>query len=445
MFSRYFAATLWILCAVSAPAQRLGQTKEQVVAESGLASEENHSKSTAVYRHKWLRIEVTYDNGIARRLVCTSLDPLSDDQIREILKLNAAGGSWHELNVSGAVRLWQGANFAQAKCDRLNPRVLTLYGGVSFPSAPPVVTTPPVAALVVKSTGAPIAPQRVPAAAGKAAADNAISPMVKGLVTALFGVVFPLVVIGLAVVFVVKGLVPWLIRRHANAPAKIIQRQMDPGAKKVINPCPSHLYATAPRAIAARPTETLDTITWDNFELLIAEIFRRKGYSIEISSGLGADGGKDLTLRKDRELAFVQCKKLAPSNRVTATQMRDFFGLMVAESAAKGFFVTTGYFSADAKKFAVGKPIELLERSDIEALVAERSVPGENLYDITSWVETFASRVHIVNPTCPFCESPMKLRRGAFGRPFWGCTRYRTRFCKGKRDPREGLLQARAS
>ena len=249
---------------------------------------------------------------------------------------------------------------------------------------------------------------------------------------------------------VVKHLLGRLLGDRAAAATDGAQRPSNTRPRKVFQPRasqvrPAPLPPPLPQPLPPSTANvcTLDSLSWDNFELLIGEIFRRKGYSIEISSGLGADGGKDLTLRKDGELVLVQCKKLACSNRVTATQMRDFFGLIVAEGAAKGFFVTTGYFSADAKKFAVGKPIELLERSDVEALVAQRSLPGENLYDITSWVEGFASRVHIVNPICPFCESPMKLRRGAFGRPFWGCTRYRTHFCKGKRDPREGLLQAR--
>jgi hypothetical protein len=243
---------------------------------------------------------------------------------------------------------------------------------------------------------------------------------------------------------IVKHLLGRLVDGHAPGPADDTQRPSNT-PRKVIHPRASQLRPPAiPTSLppSTRNVCTLDSLSWDNFELLIGETFRRKGYGVEISSGLGADGGKDLSLRKDGELTLVQCKKLARGNRVTATQMRDFFGLIVAEEAAKGFFVTTGYFSADAKKFAIGKPIELLERFDVEALVAETSGPGENLYDITSWLDAFASRINIVNPLCPFCDSPMTLRRGAFGRPFWGCTRYRTHFCKGKRDPRDGLLQA---
>jgi hypothetical protein len=155
---------------------------------------------------------------------------------------------------------------------------------------------------------------------------------------------------------VVKHLLGRLLGDRAAAANDGAQRPSNRKPRKVIQPRASEVRPPPlPQSLPPSTANacTLDSLSWDNFELLIAEIFRRKGYAVEISSGLGADGGKDLTLRKDRELAFVQCKKLARSNRVTATQMRDFFGLIVAEGAAKGFFVTTGYFSADAKKFAM--------------------------------------------------------------------------------------------
>jgi restriction system protein len=204
----------------------------------------------------------------------------------------------------------------------------------------------------------------------------------------------------------------------------------------------AQLSAVAPAKLFSEEEATLDSISWEHFELLMAEIFRRKGYAVEITSGLGADGGKDFMLRKDGKVSLVQCKKLAIDNRVTATKMRDFFGLITAEAASTGFFVTTGYFSADAEKFASGKPIELVERADVELLIREVSLSGENLCNVASWINTFAASTNIVHPLCPFCDEPMRLRTGALGRPFWGCIRYASHRCKGKRDARSDLLQA---
>jgi Restriction endonuclease len=124
---------------------------------------------------------------------------------------------------------------------------------------------------------------------------------------------------------------------------------------------------------------TLEDLSWENFELLVGEIFRRKGFEVEISSGLGSDGGKDLTLRREGEVRLVQCKCLSADNKVSVMAMREFYGLIVAEKAKSGIFMTTGLYSRDAQEFAEGKPIQLFGRPDIEKLMASVARPGENL------------------------------------------------------------------
>ncbi len=52
--------------------------------------------------------------------------------------------------------------------------------------------------------------------------------------------------------------------------------------------------------------------------------------------------------------------------------MRDFYGLVVSEGAAGGIFITTGAYSRDAMEFAAGKPIQLLDRLEVEHRVAVR-------------------------------------------------------------------------
>ncbi len=113
--------------------------------------------------------------------------------------------------------------------------------------------------------------------------------------------------------------------------------------------------------------------------MLAGEIFRRKGFEVEISSGLGADGGKDLTLRREGEVRLVQCKLLSAENKVSVMAMREFYGLIVAENAKRGIFMTTGLYSRDAREFAEGKPIKLLGRAEIEQLMASVARPGEPL------------------------------------------------------------------
>lgn len=42
----------------------------------------------------------------------------------------------------------------------------------------------------------------------------------------------------------------------------------------------------------------LNDMSWQEFELLVGEAFRRKGYAVAENGGGGADGGVDLVLKK---------------------------------------------------------------------------------------------------------------------------------------------------
>jgi restriction system protein len=184
----------------------------------------------------------------------------------------------------------------------------------------------------------------------------------------------------------------------------------------------------------------LEYLNWENFELLAGEIFRRKGFEVEISSGLGADGGKDLTLRRDGEVRLVQCKLLSAENKVSVMAMREFYGLIVAENVKRGIFMTTGLFSRDAREFAEGKPIKLLGRAEIEQLMASVARPGENLCNVRNWIDDFAAVAQVTDPNCPRCRKSMKLRRGPTGRAFWSCSLFPR--CRGNRNARTELVQA---
>jgi restriction system protein len=47
-----------------------------------------------------------------------------------------------------------------------------------------------------------------------------------------------------------------------------------------------------------KSVETLRAISWQEFEELVGEAFRRNGYTVTETGGGGADGGVDLVLKK---------------------------------------------------------------------------------------------------------------------------------------------------
>jgi restriction system protein len=83
-----------------------------------------------------------------------------------------------------------------------------------------------------------------------------------------------------------------------------------------------------------------------------------------------ADGGVDIRLQKDGQLHLVQCKQWQ-SQKVGVNVVREMFGLMTAESAASAIVICSGIFTQEAKSFAEGKPIDLVDGAQLEALIGQ--------------------------------------------------------------------------
>jgi len=180
--------------------------------------------------------------------------------------------------------------------------------------------------------------------------------------------------------------------------------------------------------VAASPDRgALNTMSWQQFEALVGEAFRRKDYAVAEMGGGGADGGIDLVLKKEGETFLVQCKQWK-ATKVGVTTVRELYGVMAAEGATGGFVVTSGVFTDEARAFAVGRNIELMDGKALHALIAGVSVPNK--------AASVPPAVTIAGiPACPVCQSAMVKRtakRGAnSGNAFWGCSQYPG--CKGTR------------
>ena len=180
--------------------------------------------------------------------------------------------------------------------------------------------------------------------------------------------------------------------------------------------------------VAASPDRrALNDMSWQQFEALVGEAFRRKGYAVAETGGSGADGGIDLVLKKEGETFLVQCKQWK-AYKVSVTTVRELYGVMAAEGATGGFVVTSGVFTDEARAFAVGCNIELMDGKALLALIRGVSIPAKAA--AASPAATPAS-----SPACPVCRSAMVRRtakRGAnSGNAFWGCSQYPG--CKGTR------------
>ncbi len=139
----------------------------------------------------------------------------------------------------------------------------------------------------------------------------------------------------------------------------------------------------------------------------MAEAYRRKGYTVIENPGRGADGGVDIRLQRDGQLHLVQCKQWQ-SRKVGVNVVREMYGLMTAESAASAIVICSGIFTQEAKNFAEGKAIDLVDGAQLEALIGQ--VRGTQRETATP------SRRRQPSATlCPRCGSPLVLRTAQKG------------------------------
>lgn len=155
-------------------------------------------------------------------------------------------------------------------------------------------------------------------------------------------------------------------------------------------------------AAAKDPTTAVEAMSWQQFEQLLADAFRGQGFTV--SEGPGSrDGGVDLRLHRDAQLHLVQAKHWK-TRSVGVKVARELYGVMAAEGAAAGMIVSSGDFTPEAREFARDKPLTLIDRAALDALLQGRPP----------------------SPVCPRCGGAMvrrQARRGPqTGSSFWGCS-----------------------
>lgn len=114
--------------------------------------------------------------------------------------------------------------------------------------------------------------------------------------------------------------------------------------------------------------DSLRHMSWQQFEQLTGEAFRRQGYAVEETGLGGADGGIDLLLRKHGQTTLVQCKQWQ-NWQVVVKVVREMYGLLIHHQAAAVKIVALGDYTSDARRFAHGKPIELIHGEELIATV----------------------------------------------------------------------------
>jgi len=180
------------------------------------------------------------------------------------------------------------------------------------------------------------------------------------------------------------------------------------------------------RAAFLRQNITLDWVnglSWQEFENLVGEIFRARGYAVENVGGGGADGGIDLRLRRMGETTLVQCKRWKVF-KVGVKPIREFIGVMASEGVNRGIFVSSGIYTNETLRFADGKPLELIDGAQFAEMAKQFQAHGISKEVASPGI--FLADTTPNRPECPTCGKQMVLRRAKTGKnagqEFWGCS-----------------------
>lgn len=233
------------------------------------------------------------------------------------------------------------------------------------------------------------------------------------------------------------------INQRTNSKPSLWDKSIAKPRKRRIEVPPAFLAPTCSQEPPLLPPvpRTVKDLTWDEFELLVGEIYRRQGFSVELCAGTGADGGIDLVLFCGSERVLVQCKSWNVY-KVGPKEIREFFGVMVSEKADRGIFVTTGIYTRAAIDFAQEKPIEMIDGTAFNELINQAALgPNDDLLNVQLWAPVFFGASRVTIPKCPFCKTTMVRRAGNF-ETFWGCSSYPK--CRGKRNMRRHAESCRS-
>ena len=123
-------------------------------------------------------------------------------------------------------------------------------------------------------------------------------------------------------------------------------------------------------------------IDWQDFENLIREVFEKEfsasGGEVKITQ-TSHDGGVDAVAFDPDPIRggkiIIQAKRY--TNVVGVSAVRDLYGTLINEGANSGVLVTTSDYGAEAYEFAKGKPIKLLNGSELLGLLKKQ---GYNAY-----------------------------------------------------------------
>jgi hypothetical protein len=133
--------------------------------------------------------------------------------------------------------------------------------------------------------------------------------------------------------------------------------------------------AEAALRAANQDPAVLEALAPSEFEQLVAELFRERGYEVSATPPT-RDSGVDLVVRspEDGQVLLVEVKKLSRQSRVSVEAVRRLLGAVTLASGALGILVSTSGFTGAAMALGAAGPVVLRTLAEILAARSKRDL-----------------------------------------------------------------------
>jgi restriction system protein len=124
------------------------------------------------------------------------------------------------------------------------------------------------------------------------------------------------------------------------------------------------------RSLDDAPKASTPRMSWGQFELLAVEAFRRRGFQITERGSSGEDGSRNLELRRGRQRFVAHCKAWR-NTEVGIGAVRELYSMVVVTKAQGGIAITSGSFSLEARTFAAGRQLQLIDGQTLREMLRD--------------------------------------------------------------------------
>ncbi len=188
---------------------------------------------------------------------------------------------------------------------------------------------------------------------------------------------------------------------------------------------------------SAEAPHFLNNVTAEEFDQLVHDIFKQRGYSVAEKRD-GAYGGVDLVLQRNNESTYVQYQHWK-DQEVDVTDIGELYVAMEFDGVKHGIVITSGVFNPEALDFSLGKSLMLISGVDLSQMIdalpsAEEQDSQEKSEELMeASTDTVKQEMPELDPLCPICSQNMIKRTAKKGKnagnTFWGCSQFPN--CRG--------------